>query len=183
MRFKTIILTVFLASCANENGKSLEPSYKPTGRYLTSTWQKEARGGAAMSAAGYRHVLSTTKRYTVLTDTPASNFNVMSLTPAESVEVAKAANIISYSIYEMKSWERFCGIQNEKIKERDWKYINRVGRDNVPKELSGSCAQVAYSYQDYLDAWEVDCSETPPSDAQQIIRKGTEPPSGLCSNS
>lgn len=187
MRISIIIMAIFLSACGS---KPQKPVHEYTQRvYLTehdvskdytTEWRDTERAGSALREEGYRHVLAK-NQYEDLTDN-APTGNVESYTfltnPEEALVNTNGFQTRSYSIYEMKRWQRFCGAG--KMNSKDWDFIARVGRENVPEELSVDCVSKSYTRQDYLRAWTSDCDSKEPSRADLIIRNQSIMPKLRC---
>lgn len=175
-----------LAGCSSQDVVT-GPSYtqrvytthKPTGRDETLTWYETERGGAAYNEEAYRHVLAQ-RNSELLTDhspEPAETFALNS-DPASAAKVVDHAMFRSYSIYELSRWERFCGAG--KMDEKDWDFVSKEGRENVPPNLLENCMPPSYTRQEYIDAWKASCHGQTLTSAQRVIQSKTVRPNGIC---
>lgn len=133
------------------------------------------RSGPAYSQPGFRHVLA--KRTTTLLQDESPS-NILPSSSSESIQVAKSISVISFSIYEMQIWERFCG--SDRMNSRDWEFISTSGRDNMPNQLQDTCNPPAYTRQDYLSAWEHSCKSKSLTARDLLIQSQTISPANLC---
>lgn len=197
MRLRIIGLVILVASGCSNNEK-VTHSNEPTIRQYsnvhhpvkesTVALHEETRTGAAIGAAGYIFVVATERSTSKLEDTPviASNAddaaNKLSLVSSENaaIDAAKLVDKInkkSFSIYEMSRWERFCG--HGKMDERDWAFVADQGRENLPESLKKECTEPTYTRQDYIDAWDAQCSDKD-TEEYDLIRARTISPEITC---
>lgn len=180
MRILLIGAILSLAACSTQeavvpSGYSLRTyiNVKPTSMAPTTAWSEAERGGAAIREQSYHHVVG---RQNVSELKDLSPEPVISLDPATSIQ--RTTKIVSYSVYEMQRWERFCG--QGKMNARDWEFVATQGRENIPFHLIADCKSPSYTRQDYLDAWKASCHGGKTSPAQKLIRAATIPPSNFC---
>lgn len=175
----TASITAILAACASKDVVDVveEPidvaKTNTTSKDETVTWNNKARRGAAYSEPGYRHVLAD-RNVGSLQDTPPEPS--ISANPAEVIQ--RATSIKSYSVYEMGRWERFCG--HGAMDSKDWDFIAREGRDNIPETLRADCSAPAYTRQDYIAAWKSKCDGAEASTQDLVIRNTTIAPPRIC---
>ncbi len=199
MRLIYIGLAIFITtSCASNNAVVPQEPVPESRHFLnihhpvkdgTLEYVESKRLGAAYGVTGYTHVLAI-RDDGELNDEALKAKSVDSTTDLFSLENADSAAIDSakiiekvdkksYSIYEMSRWERFCGHGN--MDERDWAFIAKQGRNNLPIELVPTCVEPAYTRQDYLAAWSAICISED-TDMFSIIRNQTIPPKNHCKN-
>ena len=133
------------------------------------------RSGPAYVQSGFRHVLAERRVTRPQEDSTDDTFPI---SPAQSIHAAKTISVISFSIYEMQSWERFCG--SDRINSKDWEFISSVGRHNIPELLQDNCIPPDYTHQDYLSAWEKSCSNTSLTTTDRLIQSKTISPEVSC---
>ena len=192
------IAAVAVTGCAKE----VKPSHEYQQRVYLSEHNRikdmatshyvQERGGAAYREDSYQYVLGV-RTGSELFDTPkhdeldtlpkgaakdgiATPFShlVDPVTALKNAQYTGHGLTQSYSIYEMKRWNRFCG--PEKITRKDFEFIAKVGRANVPKELKANCQQPGFTRQDYLAAWDSGCSDKGLTVGQRVIRSQTVSP-------
>lgn len=142
---------------------------KPTTLDTTLTWNDKQRSGAAINDEGYRHVLGR-QNVEIIADEPAEL-----VIPSNPMDAAKKISRQSYSVYEMSRWERFCGAG--KMDERDWDFVAKEGRGNLPETLAKNCAYPSFTRQEYLAAWKAQCSGEITTSQKLILEKTLEPSS------
>lgn len=180
MRAMIVLAVVGLAACSSD--ESIEPANyslreyintKPTSMPATLAWNDAERGGAAIRQESYYHVVG---RQNVSDLKDVSPDSTLPLTPEASIQ--RSTKVVSYSIYEMQRWERFCG--HGKMNSKDWDFVASEGRENIPYHLIAECTAPTYTRQDYIDAWTASCHGGKPTPAQTIIRNSSIPPKNNC---
>lgn len=171
--------TTLLVACASNEVS--EVAHTPVDLTKTNTtskdetlaWNNKARRGAVYSEKGYRHVLAD-RNVGSLQDIPPEPS--ISANPADVIQ--RATSMKSYSVYEMQRWERFCG--HGAMDSKDWDFIAREGRSNIPESLKQDCSAPAFTRQDYIAAWESKCDGSDASTQDLVIRNTTISPPKLC---
>lgn len=158
---------------ATDHSQRTYTNEKPTALDTTLTWYNKERSGAAVNDEGYRHVLGH-QNVEIISDEPAEP-----VIPSTPIDAAKKISKQSYSVYEMSRWERFCGAG--KMDERDWDFVAKEGRGNLPETLAKKCAYPSFTRQEYLAAWEAECSGEITT-SQKIILEKTLKPASVCAN-
>ena len=149
---------------------------------------ERTRAGAAIDPSGYALVVVTERATEELIDKPvqsksadeaANNLSLVSSqnTAIDTARLIQKVSKKSYSIYEMSRWERFCG--HGDMDERDWDFVAKQGRVNLPESLSGECTEPTYTRQDYIKAWDADCVGKD-TEEFKIIRSQTISPKTTC---
>ena len=197
MRLLTIGLAI-LATTGCSNNEIVTQNNEPTTRQYSNVHHpvKESTvalfgvesAGAAISKGGYSFVVVTERSIGELKDKPvraksadeaAKNLSLInSENPTiDSAKIVQRVSKKSYSVYEMSRWERFCGYGD--MDERDWAFVAKQGRENLPESLSSECTEPTYTRQDYIKAWDATCND---EDLEEyvIIRKQTISPKGIC---
>lgn len=180
------LLSIGLFSCSSSDTKK-GTSYtikeyvnvKPTALDNTSSNDSHRRAGAAIEASDYHHVLGRRSIESLPNDAfdhdihPAEDSSLSKTNRIDSPAVAN--EITSYSIYELKHWDNFCGTK-DKMNKGDWDFIERVGKNNLPKEYADKCNAPSYSRSDYLIAWDLFCNSRPLTQLDTLITANTIPP-------
>ena len=145
---------------------------KQTGRDGTLTWYEDERAGAAYNKEAYKHVLASRNSELLTDHSPEPD---ISDNPENVIEKIK---VKSYSIYETRRWERFCG--TGKMDSKDWDFIAKEGREHIPEQLKDNCSPPSYTRQDYIKAWENTCSNTKRRAGESVILNNTIRPPNIC---
>ncbi len=199
MRLIYIGLAIFITtSCASNNAVVSQEPVAESRHFSnihhpvkdgTLEFVESKRLGAAYGVKGYTHVLAIREDGELndealkakSADLTTDLFSLESSDSAviDSAKIIEKVDKISYSIYEMSRWERFCGHGN--MDERDWVFIAKQGRNNLPVELASRCTEPAYTRQDYLAAWNAICID---EDTEMffIIRNQSISPKAHCKN-
>lgn len=129
--------------------------YKQVSRDYTLDWDNYGRGGAVMRQPAYVHTLSGENN-----TGPASELNTSFTQNSQNaggiaafpvlvddtfkmgLQIADGAKqqreILSYSIYEMSRWERYCD-SGKGMDMRDWAFVREQGLNNVPAHMQANC--------------------------------------------
>lgn len=139
--------------------KALIPKYgykhKQVSRDYTLDWDNYGRGGAVMRQPAYVHTLSGENNTGPVTELNTSfkqnakhaggitAFPVLvDDTLKMGLKIAGGAQqqreTLSYSIYEMSRWERYCN-SGKGMDKRDWAFVREQGLNNVPTHMQANC--------------------------------------------
>lgn len=169
-------------------------------RQLTMAYGNFGRAGAAERQPGYIHVLyedfNTMRRQlnNMSMDTLADEMSVeieglspeqareaMEMimrrqTPSGNMKWIESDSEVSYSLYELARWGRYCD-QGREMDEDDWRFVSRELPNGMP-DIFDSCQRPGHGYNDYLVAWERFCAEESTTIAQRdIVRDSVRPKS------
>ena len=195
MRLGSIGLIIILAGCSSQETYH-PPEYtqrvyvneKPVGMDGTVVWEEDERSGAAYNKSAYRHVLGSRNSIELSDHAPETSLTLLNVEQTHLSDngintdiisnSVKHVTIKSYSVYETRRWERFCGAG--KMGSLDWDFISMEGRENIPEHLQNNCTPPAFTRQEYIEAWNISCGKTPLTESQKVIRHSTLPPKGHC---
>lgn len=138
--------------------------HQQVSRDYTLDWDNYGRGGAAMRQPAFVHTLSgnnnvgqVSELNAPFTDGVSTKGNIAGYPALVSGAVAKGIGIatngggigpgkdtgdVSYSIYEMSRWERYCN-NGKGMDKRDWAFVKKQGLNNVPYHLRSTCVPPA----------------------------------------
>lgn len=202
MRVSTALLAVALLSgCASmestppeaEAEVAVDPAegkIQRVNRGLSVDWDNMGRGGAAMRQPAYIHVLGESSLQAAsnnIQNVPSGDAGQADGAGARNGDgLREALSTLKdlqqgkgYSLYELSRWERFCN-KGHGMDERDWRFVESEGADNVPTTLQVNCSPPTFTYGDYLTAWTRFCTHNEPSQAdRQIVRVTVRPQSAV----
>ena len=123
--------------------------YKQVSRDYTLDWDNYGRGGAAVRQPAYVHTLAGENNIGPVTELNGSfDSNAVKVFPASAIDQSLKAGLkiaesndkgnISYSIYEMSRWERYCN-HGKGMDKRDWAFVREQGLNNVPSHMRAKC--------------------------------------------
>jgi hypothetical protein len=152
---------------------------KPVGRDSTVARLPASRGGAAYRPEGYEQVVGF-RAVGEVVDVPVATEAAPAVTDPLG-NAAAAATRKSYSAYELRRWERFCG--SGKMDERDWAFVTKEGRNSLPEFMLLDCNEPTFNEADYRTAWKTICTPNHTiSASQRAILDKTLPPKNHCSS-
>lgn len=179
------VVAITLAGCSSADSKDKkfhEKHYvniKPTARDATTSNDPERVAGAAIEAADYHHVLAKHRVEQLPDDAFDGAAKILEKsTPADKAQLEPIGTIHSYSVYEMQRWNRYCG-KGGKMDKRDWEFITREGKKNLPDELIGDCKAPTFTQSEYLNAWDTYCKKNQLTESERRITLATHSP-GKC---
>lgn len=117
----------------------------------TLDWDNMGRGGAAMRQPAYVHTLSGFNNVNAPAEVATSfgqlgGKNNAAIHKAALDKALKSSNDfgtpnkeISYSVYELSRWERFCENGGVKMDRRDRAFVQKEGVNNLPEHLRSTC--------------------------------------------
>lgn len=125
---------------------SIDTKLHRVSREPTMDWENQTRGGAAVRQAAYVHTLGGTHHTRAPVQVKGTSFK-QAKPPRRMVEQALNASInfgnpdkeVSYSIYEMSRWERFCRDNGKDMDRLDWDFVKKQGANNLPEHLRANC--------------------------------------------
>lgn len=124
--------------------------HRQVSRDHSMDWDHDGRGGAAMRQPSYVHTLSgyntIQKPVEVSPDFGAKAQKPITAYPVVldnavkmGISFGEPSKPLSYSIYEMSRWERFCKDEGKNMDKRDWDFVKKEGANNLPEHLRATC--------------------------------------------